>query len=141
MQPGPPAPGMCARCGGPNPPQSSFCQFCGAPLTGPVLFVPPPPSQVPPGYFSPAPPNRDEHEGPGLVLLVIGILLIVVGLVLFAVAAVVHDGVQSFNNACSQNPTCTPQSDPSGAFTAAGVGILVLGIILTIAGAVVYRGS
>lgn len=106
-----------------------------------MLFVPPPPSPVPPGYFPPAPPNRDEHEGPGLALLVVGILLIVVGLVLFAVAAVVHDGVQSFNNACSQNPTCTPQPDPSGAFVAAGAGVLVLGIILAIVGALVYRRS
>jgi hypothetical protein len=85
--------------------------------------------------------NRDEHEGPGVALLVVGILLIVVGLILFAVAAVVHQGIQSFNNDCSQNPTCTPQSDPSGAITGAAVGVLILGVILTIVGVSVFRGA
>jgi len=132
---------MCGRCGGASPPLSSFCQFCGAPLTGPVLFAPPIVSQVPPGYLPVTPPDRDEHEGPGLVLLVIGIFLIVVGLVLFAVAAVVHDGVQSFNNACTQNPPCTPQSDPSGALDAVGATLVVLGILMAVAGGVMYRGS
>jgi len=139
MQPGPTAPGMCPRCGGPNPPLSSFCQFCGSPLAGPLGFTLPPPPSVPPPNFQPVAPNRDEHEGPGLALLVVGILLIVVGLVLFGVAAVVHQGVQSFNNACSQNPLCTPQSDPSGAITGAGVGVLILGIVLLIFGVSIYR--
>jgi len=132
---------MCARCGGPNLPQSTFCQFCGAPLSGLPPFAPPRPTQVPPDNFRLVSSNRDEHEGPGIALLVIGILLIVVGLILFGVAAVVHSGVQSFNNACSQNSLCTPQSDPSGAITGAGVGVLIVGIILLIIGVKLYRGD
>ena len=69
----------------------------------------------------------------------IGILLIVVGLILFAAAAVVHQGVVSFNNACAQNPACTPQADPSGAITGAGVGVLLLGVVLLVVGVNIYR--
>lgn len=139
MQSGPLAPGRCARCGGPNPPQSSFCQFCGTPLSAPLRFEPPPPPAVLPDNYRLVSSNRDEHEGPGIALLVVGALLIVAGLVLFGVAAVVHAGVQSFNNGCAQNPLCTPQSDPSGAITGAGAGVLILGVILAIIGANVYR--
>lgn len=142
MQSGPTAPGVCSRCGGPNPPQSSFCQFCGSSLLIPLRFETPPqaPPPVLPDNYRLVSSNRDEHEGPGIALLVVGILLAVTGLILFGVAAVVHSGVQSWNNACAQNPACTtPQSDPSGAITGAGVGVLILGIILVIVGVSVYQ--
>ena len=77
----------------------------------------------------------------GIISLIFGILLLVGGLVLFGVAAAVHQGVVSFNQACAQNPSCTPESDPSGAITGVGVALLVIGIIMLIIAWVLYAGD
>ena len=72
-------------------------------------------------------------------MLVLGVVLILIGIGLLAAAAAAHQAVANFNQACSQNPICQPQADPSGAMTAGGVVLLLLGSVLAIYGAVRLR--
>ncbi|HYA69959.1 MAG TPA: zinc ribbon domain-containing protein [Thermoplasmata archaeon] len=135
------APGVCPRCGGPNPRSAAFCQFCSAPLPGVPSPEPVPVRPGGPDSFQLATSGQPEYPVARVVLLIFGILLFVGGLVLFGIAASVHQTVQSFNQACMQNPTCTPESDPSGAITGVGVAVLIIGIILLIVAGILYRGD
>ncbi len=114
------APGACARCGGPNPATATSCQWCG----GALALAPPPsgyqPLRLPATY-------RRPYGSPGAVIG--GVLLIVFGLIALAAAAVVNDGVNSYNQACSQNPACqgNQQSNPSGGIAAVGIVMLIIG--------------
>ena len=141
MQAGPTAPGMCARCGGPNPPNASVCQFCQAPLPGipPPVWLPEQPAG--PDNFRLVTDEQPSHPVARVILLVFGILLFVGGLIMFGVAVAVHQSVQSFNQACAENPLCTPESDPSGAITGAGVAVLVIAILMLIVAGIFYAGD
>ncbi len=114
------APGVCSRCGGPNPHIASTCQWCGG-----SLAVAAPPSGYQP-ILLPA-TYRRRSGSPGAVIG--GVILIVFGLLALVAAAVVNDGVTSFNQACSQNPACqgNQQSNPSGGIAAVGIVILIVG--------------
>jgi len=129
----PPELANCPHCGAPNPVTAELCKYCG----GRIAALRPEAPLI-------GPPQRDDFqlvtsEEPsspiGIVLLIFGILLIIVGIVLLAMAPSVHQSVQSFNNACSQNPNCQPQSDPSGGMTGGGAAAIVVGIILAAVGA------
>lgn len=129
MQTAPRPSGMCAQCGGPNPPGASVCQFCRSPLTA----LPPVEAPVVPAgedTFRLVTAKQAEHPMARFGMVYFGIALIVIGIILFAVGAAAHQSAQSFNQACSQNPLCTPQSDPSGGLYAAGAIVLVLGLVL-----------
>jgi hypothetical protein len=76
----------------------------------------------------------------GLILLILGILMVVGGIGLLAAASFVSSGVSSFNQVCSMNPSCVPESDPSGGLTVGGAVLLVLGGVLSIGGYVMYSG-
>jgi hypothetical protein len=85
--------------------------------------------------------EQPSHPVARVILLVFGILLFVGGLIMFGVAVAVHQSVQSFNQACAQNPLCTPESDPSGAITGAGVAVLVIAILMLIVAGIFYAGD
>jgi uncharacterized membrane protein YidH (DUF202 family) len=78
--------------------------------------------------------TREPPEALGIVLLIVGILVVLIGIGLLAAAVAAHQGVQAFNQACSQNPLCTPEPDPSGGLAAGGVVLLIVGIVLSIYG-------
>jgi uncharacterized membrane protein len=129
----PPESSNCPHCGAPNPASAEVCAYCGGRI--PAIRVEAPPI---------SPPLRDDFrlvtpvEPPSRlwpVLLVLGILLIIVGIALLAVAPSVHQSVESFNNICTQNPYCQPQSDPSGAMSAGGVAAVIVGVVLVVVGA------
>ena len=121
------AAGACARCGGPNPGTSAFCQWCGA-----ALAVSAPPIPATGGYqpLPPPAPYRRPSGSPGAI--VGGVVLIVFGLIALAGAAAVNAGVNSYNQACSQNPACqgNQASNPSGGIAVVGVILLVVGGVL-----------
>jgi len=129
----PQAPGACPRCGAPNPPTFNVCQYCGGPL-GLVKGRAEIPRAPPEDSFRLVTSSDLTHPVSGTLLLVLGILFVVIGIGLLALAAGVHQSVQSFNQACSQNPLCQPQSDPSGGITAGGVVLIIIGIPLSIYG-------
>ena len=126
------ATGACGRCGGPNPPDAVACQWCDASL---VRSDATPPS--PAGYRPldlPALPRESAltplpTTSPWLYYRA-GIPLTIIGIVVLIIAAVVAQGVASYNSTCSQIPNCTPQSDPSGGIAAFGVILLVIGLVV-----------
>ena len=126
------SPGTCPHCGAPASSSATFCTYCGGALGGPPRFPPPPAYSPPVAYPSTSPIG--PHSAIGIVLLVLGILLVLTGIGLLVTAAVIHQGVQSFNQACAQNSLCQPQSDPSGAIGVGGVVLLLLGIVMAIIG-------
>ncbi len=83
---------------------------------------------------SPPPPRSPA-------VLLVGVMLAIFGVVVLAIAAVVSQGVASFNAACEQNPLCTPESDPSGGIAAAGGFLLLIGVFVAIYGVIRYRGA
>lgn len=105
---------------------------------------PPPPSGPPtvPGPFAAGSgwtATVDIGRGTAsLLLLWIGVAVLVVGLMMVVGAAIEHQGVTDFNNACSKNPVCTPSSDPSGAFLLGGGILLVLGVVIAAVGGAQY---
>jgi hypothetical protein len=130
---GPSAPGACPRCGATNPVTSNVCQYCGGPLA-PTNVRTETPYVRTEDSFRLVTSSDVSHPISGTLLLVLGILFVVIGIGLLALAAGVHQSVESFNQACSQNPLCQPQSDPSGGLTAGGVVLMIIGIILAIYG-------
>ena len=133
----------CARCGGPNPPAAEVCQWCRAslvrpptPPTGPVGYRPLELPGVPgPHRLNPLPATSN------VVYYGVGIPLLVFGIIALLAAAAISSSVASFNSACSQNPVCTPEPDPSGGVAAVGVVLLLIGIILILYGATQGSGD
>lgn len=120
------ASGGCPRCGAPFVPGAARCAYCGSPLPDPGLLLPPPP--VPTASSDPfrlAQTPVTSWRGPALGL---GIGLTVLAVLLFVGAAIAQAGTQSFNQACAQNPVCTPAPDPAGAITFGGVVVLIIGL-------------
>lgn len=64
-----------------------------------------------------------------------GIPLILSGVIALGAAAIIAQGVASYNQTCAQIPNCVPQSDPSGAVAGLGVLLLLIGILLIVYGA------
>lgn len=139
MQPGTPASGACVRCGAPNPPLATVCGYCGNSLQvpSPATGALPAPR---PDTFRLVTTSQDNPSAGGLILLILGIIICLTGIGLLVGAVVVHQGVQTFNNACAQNPLCTPEPDPSGAMTAGGIVLLIVGLILAYYGYVRLNG-
>jgi hypothetical protein len=135
------APGLyCTGCGAPRAGPASFCASCGRPFPAPSafgapVFVAPPDSYQLVGGAAPGTSSRTgDRQVLGIVLLIIGVVLLVVGIGLLVAASLVSGGVSSYNNICSMNPSCVPQSDPSGGLTVGGIALLVLGGALAIGG-------
>ncbi len=121
-------PGTCPHCGAPFSFGAPRCEYCGAALPTPSPNAPmvtgPPGS---PDTFRLAPTTTSRGRGPAFGL---GIGLIVFAVLLFVGAAVAQAGTQSFNQACAQNPLCTPAPDPAGGIAAGGAVVLVIGLVL-----------
>lgn len=121
----------CARCGGPNSPGATVCQWCSHPLA--VSPAPAPPSLE---YQPLDVPNVAPAGTQSPVLYYwAGIPLILSGVIALGAAAVIAQGVASYNQTCAQIPNCVPQSDPSGAVAGLGVLLLLIGIFLIVYGA------
>jgi hypothetical protein len=78
--------------------------------------------------------TRPSPSAGGVILLVVGVVLVLMSIGLIAGGVVLHDGVQSFNQACAQNSLCRPEPDPSGAMIAGGGVLLLVGIGLAVFG-------
>jgi hypothetical protein len=74
----------------------------------------------------------------GVIVAIFGIFAFVGGIVLLVISAAVASSVASFNNACSENPLCTPESDPSGGIALAGAVVLTIGILMLVFGVYSY---
>jgi len=139
-------PAPCARCGGPNPPGATTCQWCRA-----ALVAPGPPGGVY-GSYRPldlvtesdraylSAPSDSPAAAAGLAYR-IAIPFLFLGVVLLVVSAVISQQASSFNQACAQNPVCTPESDPSGGVAAGGAVLLLIGIVLVAYGLSRGRGD
>jgi hypothetical protein len=124
-------PGRCPHCGAANPFGVVTCRYCNGalPPTGPVYPPPPPPSR---DNFRLV---NDEDTGAGSVIaFVVGGLLLLAGVGLLIGAAVAHQGAQSYDQSCAQMPNCSPAPDPSGAFTAGGIFLLIVALVVLVWG-------
>ncbi|MGA7861997.1 MAG: zinc ribbon domain-containing protein [Thermoplasmata archaeon] len=139
---------FCPFCGTSNPPGYNFCLQChrALPPAGPVAPSAPAPE---PDSFQLVTARRDAttlslNVGRGfwgILFLYLGIPMLLIGIGLLIGSVVVAQGVANFNQACSMNPLCSPQPDPSGAFAAGGVVVLILGIVLVAYGISQYRNQ
>lgn len=127
----PEPPLRCASCGAGNPVGTLTCQYCGSALPPPAPIFSPPslPSE---NSFELVSPRSSVLSGNSQPLLALGILLIFFGIILLIGAAVVGQGVAQFNQACSQNPLCTPEPDPSGGLAAVGLVLVLIAVILLV---------
>jgi hypothetical protein len=135
---------FCPYCGALNPPGYNFCGQChqALPGRGGTTGTPPPPPPPPSDSFQLASVQRSGSTTTfnvgrnvvGLICLYLGIIAALAGIGFLVAAEVAHQGTVSFNQACSMNPACTPAPDPSGAFAAAGVVVLIIGVVLALYG-------
>lgn len=126
-------PGDCPHCGATNPPRAAVCEYCGGGLSPIVLPASTGGAPAEDSFRLVTAPGQSP-SGIGTALLIVGILVLLIGIGLLFAAAAAHQGVVSFNEACSQNPSCQPESDPSGAITAVGVVLILLGLVLSVYG-------
>ena len=92
----------------------------------------------------PAAPGRPPGSSPERSLwpfLLVAGLLAFAGVGLLAVGAVWVTGTSSFNQACAENPSCTPAPNYGGTLEAAGAGLIVAGIVIAIVGPVWRRST
>ena len=125
--------GRCPRCGKNNLPGGRFCQYCGGALSAatPTRSAPVSPPNDRLRLVTSEPPTPSAG---GIVLLVLGVVLALLGVGLLAGSVVVHEGVQSFDQVCGQNPLCHPEPDPSGPMAVGGAVLLIVGILLAVNG-------
>lgn len=64
----------------------------------------------------------------GLIFVYFGVFILIAGISALAMASFEASSVATFNNACAQNPLCTPEPDYSGSITAVGAVLLLLAL-------------
>ncbi len=123
----------CAHCGAVSRLGTLRCPYCGLdlplppspPVAAPVLFPRPDPYRLVPSTPASAPTSA---------LVIVGIVLAVLGVFVLIGAAVVHQGVVSYNQGCSQIPDGSAAADPSGGIAAGGAILIILAVILVALG-------